>query len=54
MRITEIRVRYRIRIPSGKREAAQRAVDTHPVKCPAAMSVQGCIRLQIEAEFEEE
>lgn len=54
MRITEIRVRYHIRVPSGTREAAQRAVRTHPVKCPAAMSVKGCIRLEIEAEIEEE
>lgn len=54
MRITEIRVRYHLRVPEGKKEAAQRAVEQHPVKCPAAMSVDGCIRLHIEAEYEEE
>lgn len=54
MRITEIRVRYHIRVPRGKTEAARRAVEKHPAKCPAAMSVKGCIRLEIEADYEEE
>ncbi len=54
MRITRIRVRYRIKIPAGMRERAQRAVDTHPVKCPAAMSVKGAIDIDIAAEIEEE
>lgn len=54
MRIDEIRVRYRIRIPSGQSEAALRAVKSHPAKCPAAMSVYGCIRIRIDAQLEEE
>ena len=53
LRITEIRVRYRLRIPRGMRPAAERAVATHEEKCPAAMSVKGCIRLVLSAEFEE-
>ncbi|HSR52108.1 MAG TPA: hypothetical protein VLV83_14855 [Acidobacteriota bacterium] len=52
MRITEIRVRYHIRVAQGKMAAARRAVEKHPAKCPAAMSVEGCIRLKIEAEYE--
>lgn len=54
MRITRIRVRYRIKIPAGMRDRAQRAVDTHEVKCPAAMSVKGAIDIAIDAEIEEE
>ncbi len=54
LRITRIRVRYRIRIPAGTRERAQRAVDTHATKCPAANSVRGCIDLDIAADITEE
>jgi organic hydroperoxide reductase OsmC/OhrA len=54
LRITKIRVRYRIRIPAGTREKAQRAVDTHATKCPAANSVRGCIDLDIDADITEE
>ena len=54
LRITKIRVRYRIRIPAGTRERAQRAVDTHATKCPAANSVRGCIDLDIAADITEE
>jgi organic hydroperoxide reductase OsmC/OhrA len=54
LRITRIRVRYRIRIPAGTRERAQRAVDTHATKCPAANSVRGCIDLDISADITEE
>ena len=53
MRVTAIRVRYRIKIPEGKREAALRAVDSHPSKCPAAVSVRDCIRIEIEADIQE-
>ncbi len=54
LRITRIRVRYRLRIPTGTREKAERAVATHPTKCPAANSIRGCIDLDIKAEITEE
>ncbi len=54
LRITAIRVRYELKIPAGKREAAQRAVDTHEQKCPAATSVRGCIPITITADIVEE
>ena len=54
LRITGIRVHYRLRVPAGKREAAQRAVDTHEQKCPAATSVRGCIPIAITADIVEE
>jgi organic hydroperoxide reductase OsmC/OhrA len=54
LRITRIRVRYRLRIPAGMREKAERAVATHAAKCPAANSVRGCIDLDIKADITEE
>jgi organic hydroperoxide reductase OsmC/OhrA len=54
LRITAIRVRYELTVPHGKREAAQRAVDTHEQKCPAATSVRGCIPIAITADIVEE
>ena len=54
LRITRIRVRYRLRIPAGTREKAERAVATHAEKCPAANSVRGCIDLDIAADITEE
>jgi organic hydroperoxide reductase OsmC/OhrA len=54
LRITAIRVRYEIKVPRGMREAAQRAVDTHEQKCPAATSVRGCIPIAITADIAEE
>ena len=54
LRIARMRVRYRISIPKGTREAAERAVATHEQKCPAATSVRGCIPIEISAEIQEE
>jgi organic hydroperoxide reductase OsmC/OhrA len=53
LRITRIRVRYRLQIPAGTREKADRALATHATKCPAANSVRGCIDLDITAEIAE-
>ena len=54
MRITRIRVKYHLKIPTGTRERAQRALDTHMRKCPAAMSVEGAIAISLDWEIEEE
>jgi organic hydroperoxide reductase OsmC/OhrA len=54
LRITKLRVHYNIRIPAGKREAAERAVATHEQKCPAATSVRGCIPIEVTANIVEE
>jgi organic hydroperoxide reductase OsmC/OhrA len=53
LRISRIRVRYTLRIPSGMREAAERALATHEQKCPAASSVRGCIPIEIDAAITE-
>lgn len=54
LRISRLRVHYALRVPSGTREAAERAVATHEQKCPAAMSVRGCIPIAITADIAEE
>ena len=54
LRITKIRVHYNVRIPAGKREAAERAIATHEQKCPAATSVRGCIAIEFTADIVEE
>lgn len=54
MRVTRIRVKYHLKIPKGTRDKAQRALDTHMVKCPAAMSVKDSIGIHLDAEIEEE
>lgn len=54
IRITKIRVHYHLKIPKGTREAADRALATHKVKCPAAMSVEGAIEISLSHEIEEE
>jgi organic hydroperoxide reductase OsmC/OhrA len=46
-------VHYTLKIPSGTREAAERAIATHEQKCPAATSVRGCIPLRITCEITE-
>lgn len=54
LRIAAIRVRYELTVPKAMRDAAQRAVDTHEQKCPAATSVRGCIPITITADILEE
>ena len=54
IRITRIRVKYHLKIPRGMRDKAQRALDTHMLKCPAAMSVKDSIDINLDAEIEEE
>jgi uncharacterized OsmC-like protein len=46
LRITRIRVRYTLNAPPGKAEEAREAMKTYVTRCPAAMSVRGCISLE--------
>lgn len=54
LRISRMRVRYELRIPTGTRAAAERALATHEQKCPAATSVRDCIPIAISANIIEE
>jgi uncharacterized OsmC-like protein len=51
LRITRIRLRYHVRIPSGKREAVERALEAYADNCPAYQSVKGCIEVSWDAEL---
>ena len=52
--ITKIKVHYKVRIPKGKREEADRALSVHDLGCPASQSVQRGIIVEHTAEFIEE
>lgn len=54
LRITKIRLRYRIQAPPGSREKIQRALETYAEKCPAYQSVKGCIDCTWEADIQEQ
>lgn len=53
MKITKIRLRYRILIPAGTREKVDRVLESYAEKCPAYQSVKGCIDCSWEADIEE-
>ena len=54
LRITRIRLRLRLRVPSGKRDVVDRVLPVFAEKCPAYQSVKGCIECSWEAETTEE
>jgi organic hydroperoxide reductase OsmC/OhrA len=53
LRITRIRVTYRLKVPPGKTEEAREVFAGYREKCPAAMSVQGCIDISDSLEVAE-
>ncbi len=53
LKITKIRLKYRLKIPAGTREKAERALAVYAEKCPAYQSVKGCIECSWNAEMEE-
>jgi organic hydroperoxide reductase OsmC/OhrA len=52
--LTEVIVRYRLRIPAGARETVERALERHQSKCPTAQSIKGAIDVRWTAEIEEQ
>ncbi len=54
LKIDRIVVRYEIRIPRGKREAAERALEIHVSKCPVAQTLTPCVEIEWDAEIREE
>jgi organic hydroperoxide reductase OsmC/OhrA len=52
--LTEIHVRYRLRIPAGTREVVERALERHASKCPTAQSLRGAVDVSWTAEIEEQ
>jgi uncharacterized OsmC-like protein len=53
MRITKIRLHYRLKVPAGSREKVDRVLASYAEKCPAYQSVKGCIECSWDAEVEE-
>lgn len=51
--ITNIRIRYRLKIPKGKREEAERALSVHKAGCPASASVERGIVVEWAVDIEE-
>jgi len=45
LKITDIRVRYTLRVPPAQEADALWALENYIEKCPAAQSVSGCIRI---------
>ena len=52
LKITEIRVKYHLKLPKGKEEDARRAFSIYLTSCPAAQSVIGCIQIKDELMIE--
>jgi organic hydroperoxide reductase OsmC/OhrA len=51
--LTEVRVRYRLRVPAGSREAVDRALARHQERCPTANSLKGAVAVSWTATVEE-
>ncbi len=51
--LTEIEIRYTLRIPPGSRETVDRALERHQSKCPTARSLAGTVQVTWTAEIEE-
>lgn len=54
LRITTIRIHYRLTIPAGTREKVDRVLESYAEKCPAYQSVKGCIECTWDAQTEEQ
>lgn len=53
VRLTEIRVAYRLRVPAGSRDVVDRALSRHQEKCPTAVSLAAAVRISWTADIEE-
>jgi uncharacterized OsmC-like protein len=54
LKITQIRLHYRIVAPPGSSEKVERALASYAEKCPAYQSVKGCIDCSWSAEIVEQ
>lgn len=53
LKITQIRVKYHLKVPPGKVEEAKEAFSSYLISCPAAQSVIGCIKIKDDIMIEE-
>ena len=54
LKITKIRLHYRLKIPAGSNDQVHRVLAHYADKCPAYQSVKGCIDCSWDVEVEEE
>jgi uncharacterized OsmC-like protein len=52
-RITGVRLRYKLKIPKGKRPETDRALEIHERFCPVHQSIQQGFKVSWDAEVEE-
>ena len=53
MALRAIRIRYRVALPPGKRERAERALRFHERGCPLANTLRGAVDISWRADFRE-
>ena len=51
--LTKVHITYRLNIPKGKREQAERALSLHHSRCPVSQSVERGIRVEWSADITE-
>jgi uncharacterized OsmC-like protein len=51
--LTRVHVIYRLKVPAGKRQQAERALALHDSRCPVSQSVQRGIQVEWSAEIDE-
>jgi uncharacterized OsmC-like protein len=51
--LTRVYLKYRMKIPTGKREQAERALALHHSRCPVSQSVERGIRIEWSADIAE-
>ncbi len=51
--LTKVHVKYRMKVPAGKRQQAERALALHDSRCPVSQSVQRGIRVEWSAQIDE-
>ena len=53
LKITQIRVKYHLKVPHEKVAESKEAFSSYLIRCPAAQSVIGCINIHDELKIEE-
>jgi organic hydroperoxide reductase OsmC/OhrA len=51
--LTKVHINYRLKIPTGKRAQAERALALHHSRCPVSQSVERGIRVEWSADITE-
>jgi uncharacterized OsmC-like protein len=51
--LTKVHIKYKLNIPKGKREQAERALSLHHSRCPVSQSVERGIRVEWSADITE-